>query len=321
MILDSSLVLLGIALLLLGGDLLVRGACGLAVLLRVSPAVAGLTVVAAGTSMPELVVSVQSAWRGSPGLALGNVVGSNIFNIAVILGMTALVRPLSVPGTTIRLEWPVMALAALQLHLLARDGAMDRFEGACLLAAMVGFVAYLVWVARCAAHVEVAEFEQLSTLTGERSGAAAWRWNGFGTILGVGLLAGGSSALVGGASRIAGTLGVSETLIGLTIVAAGTSLPELTTSLVAAFRRRDEVAVANVVGSNIFNVFGIVGTTSLLQPILVPNELLARDHWWMLGLTVILFPILWSGRAIVRAEGGLLLGVYAVYFAALVVAR
>lgn len=319
MVLDWILVALGLALLVGGGEALVRGACGIALLARVTPAVVGLTIVAAGTSMPELVVSTQAALEGSPGLALGNVVGSNIFNIGAILGLTALFRPLRIQGNTVRLEWPVMMLAAAQLHLLSRDRSVDRLEGAFLLGAMIGFVAYAVWVGRrAAAPVEQAEFEGIATASFGRTGQTAAMFNIAAIVVGVGLLAAGSTALVRGAVGVASGLGVSDAMIGLTIVAAGTSAPELFTSLVAVRRGQDDIAVGNVVGSNIFNVLGILGTTALIQPVPVPPELIARDNWWMLGASLLLFPLMKSGMRISRAEGGVLLAGFCVYMTVLV---
>lgn len=314
MLIDWLLILLGLGLLVVGGEALVRGATGLALLARVTPAVVGLTIVAAGTSMPEMVVSVQAAIEESPGLAMGNVVGSNIFNIAAILGLTALVRPLRIQGNTVRLEWPVMMLASIQLLLLARDGSLDRLEGGAFLIAMVIFLAYAVWIGRQnATSAEKAEFEELTTASFGRTGAAAAVLNTLAVLVGVGLLAGGSTALVSGASSVASGLGVSDTVIGLTIVAAGTSTPELVTSVVAAWRGKDDIAVGNIVGSNIFNVLGIAGATGLIHPIPVPASILASDIWWMLGASLLLFPLMRSGMRISRAEGAVLLGGFIVY--------
>jgi len=317
MLIDVCLIVLGFGLLLAGGEALVRGACGLALLLRITPAVVGLTIVAAGTSMPELVVSVQSALQERPGLAIGNVIGSNVFNIGIILGAAALVRPLRVEGSTVRLEWPVMGLAALQLYLLARDGRVDAFEGGCLLAAMGAFTAYSIRLSRQVTPQEQAEFGEFARATGGDGGDATWRRHALAIALGVALLASGSSCLVAGAASLAARAGISETIVGLTIVATGTSLPELVTSLVAALRGRDDVAVANVIGSNIFNVLGIMGVTALLHPVPVPQELLARDIWWMLAFSLVLFPLLRSGMRIQRWEGAFLLTGYAAYFVAL----
>lgn len=316
---DAVFVVLGLGLLVAGGEGLVRGASGLALAARVTPAVVGLTIVAAGTSMPELVVSVQSAFAGSPGLAVGNVVGSNLFNIGAILGLAALVRPLRVLGNSVRMEWPVMMLASLQLFLLGRDGLVDRIEGAYLLAAMVAFTAYAAWIGRnVSTDKEADDFEEMVTASFGATGTRAMAYNLAAIVGGVALLAAGSTLLVRGSVGIAESFGVSETVIGLTIVAAGTSTPELVTSLVAARRGRDDIAIANVIGSNIFNILGIVGATALIVPLPVPEEIRARDFAWMLGAAALLFPLMWSGMRVARSEGGLLLAGFVVWLGLLV---
>jgi cation:H+ antiporter len=319
MIMDWALVFGGLALLFAGGEALVRGASGIALLARVTPAVVGLTIVAAGTSMPELVVSTQASLEGIPALALANVVGSNIFNIGVILGLAALVRPLRILGNTVRLEWPVMMLAAFQLHLLARDGVVDRLEGGFLLTAMVAFTGYAVFLGRKAVGpVEQQEFEQLTTASFGRTGNSAVGLNIAAVVVGIGLLAAGSTALVHGAVGVASSLGISNTVIGLTIVAAGTSTPELVTSLVAARRGQDDIAVGNVVGSNIFNILGIAGLIGLIRPLPVPAEIIVRDNWWMLGASALLFPLMRTSMRINRVEGATLLAGYVTYMALLI---
>ena len=317
MIVDWLLVGLGLALLVGGGEALVRGASGVALIGQVRPAVVGLTIVAAGTSMPEFVVSVQAAFEGTPGLAVGNVVGSNIFNSAVILGLTAMVRPLSILGNAVRLEWPVMMLAAMQLHLLARDGVVDRLEGTFLLGAMIAFTAYAVWVGRRDDNAVEPADEELATASFGRTGGAALAVNVAVAVFGVGLLAVGSTSLVRGATAVASGLGVSDTVIGLTIVAAGTSTPELVTSLMAARKGQDDIAVTNVVGSNIFNVLGIIGPAAVIAPLPVPEVILTRDDWWMIGVSLLLLPLMKSGMKINRFEGAVLLAVYAGYLAVL----
>ncbi len=314
MLFDWLWVLGGLALLVGGGEALVRGASGIAFLARMTPAVIGLTIVAAGTSMPELVVSTQAALAGSAGLAIGNVDGSNLFNIGAILGSSALIRPLRIQGNTVRLEWPVMMLAAFQLHLLSRDAQLDRLEGGFLLTASVAFTAYAVWVGKKGTTAaEREELSDIATASFGRTGPAAWRFNILAIVIGVGLLAGGSTALVHGAVSIATDFGVSDAVIGLTIVAAGTSTPELVTSLVAVRRGRDDIAVGNVVGSNIFNVLGIAGATALVVPVPVPAEIVARDNWWMIGASLLLFPLMRSGMRVSRLEGTVLLGGFITY--------
>lgn len=311
-------ILLGLVLLVGGGDLLVRGASKLALLARVSPTVVGLTIVAAGTSMPELVVSVRAALANSPGLAVGNVVGSNIFNIAAILGIAALIRPLTIHGNSVKIEWPVMMLASFQLYLLTRDGLLDRLEGVFFLVALVVFVAYLLWMAK--RHTTASESAELASVAPEVPEAPtprAWLVNAGLVGVGVGLLIAGASALVHGAVSIARAFEISETIIGLTVVAAGTSLPELSASCVAAWRGQTDIAVANVIGSNIFNILCIGGATACIVPLPVGADVLARDHLWMLAVSLALFPVMITGMRITRLEGGLLFTAFAVYMASL----
>ncbi len=311
-------VIAGLALLVVGGELLVRGATSISTLLRVSPAVIGLTVVAMGTSMPELVVSVQAALDAKPEIALSNAVGSNIFNIAFILGLAALISPLRVAGRSVRFEWPVMVLAACQLHLLARDGQLDRLEGAALLAAMLAFLVYVVWVARHAANPEEhKQFEASQNRPLGEHGIRAWILSVAALGAGVGLLAFGGSVLVAGAAELALDLGLSARVIGLTVVAAGTSLPELVTSVIASVRGRDDIAVTNVLGSNIFNVLGILGVTALIDPLPANPVSVATDDWWMIGVSALLFPLMISNYRISRVEGGILLATFGLYIASI----
>jgi cation:H+ antiporter len=315
------LVVVGLALLAGGGEALVRAATTLAGLAGVSPAVIGLTVVAIGTSLPELVVSLVAALGGQPDLAIANVVGSNIFNVAATLGLTALLLPLPVHGSAVRLEWPVMFAASGLLLLVARDGAVDRVEGAAFLVGLALFVAYTVRVAR--RDVGAAEARSLADEVESRDldapGGRPPRLAVPLAVLAVGLVAlvVGGRLLVDGAVAVARLAGMSERVIGLTIVAGGTGAPELATSLVAALRRRTDVAIANMIGSNIFNVLGILGVTALVRPVPVADAVLRVDLWWMLGTTVLLLPLLYTGARLSRLEGGLLVAAYGAYLTVL----
>jgi cation:H+ antiporter len=207
-----------------------------------------------------------------------------------------------------------MMLAAFQFHLLARDGTIDRLEGAFFAVAATTFVAYSVWIARREmTAAESSEFGELSTASFGRTGAVATALNIGAVLVGVGVLGSGAELLVRGATSIARNFGVSETIIGLSIVAAGTSLPELATSLVAALRGRDDMAVANILGSNIFNVLVIGGITAIVHPLSVPVEIVERDDLWMLAASALLFPLMRSGMRITRKEGALLLAVFLAY--------
>lgn len=313
------MVVIGVGVLTYGADLLVRGAVAIASAARVSAAVIGLTIVSMGTSLPELVVSVAAALRGSADLSIGNVVGSNIFNIGVVLGVSALILPMRVHGSAVKLEWPFMFLASFQLLLLARDGVIDRLEGGYFLAGIVLFTWYAVVIGREAVGVEETadlseEVERHAVKAGAGTAGAA-----IGLIAaGVGLLVIGGELLVRGSVELARAAGMTERVIGLTIVAAGTSAPELFTSIVAARRGQSEIALGNVIGSNIFNVLGILGVSALLTPLAVAPEMIRSDFWWMLGLSLVIFPMMRSKAVVTRLEGFLLVTVYVVYLTLLV---
>jgi len=314
----SLLVLLGLGLLAGGGEALVRGATTVARIAGLTPAVIGLTIVAAGTSLPELVVSILAALRGTPDIAVGNVVGSNIFNIGMVLGAAALVAPLVVHGAAVRLEWPIMFLASWIGFLLMRDLGLDRMEGGFFVASLIVFMAYSVYIAR----YEVSQ-EEASDYASETEGRSLHpRTKELGlsilaVVVGSGLLVLGGKFLVDGSVAIARNAGMSERVIGLTIVAVGTSAPELAASLVAAYRGRTDLALANIIGSNIFNILGILGVTALVHPIPIAAGIVHTDMWWMLGFAVALFPMMWRGKSISRLEGAVLLAGYGIYLTTL----
>jgi cation:H+ antiporter len=314
-----GLVVLGLVLLAGGGEALVRAATTLAQLAGVTPAVIGLTVVAIGTSLPELVVSLMAAVEGRSELAVANVVGSNVFNIAAALGLTALVFPLPVHGNAVKLEWPFMLVASVACLLVARDGALDRLEGGAFFVALALFIAYMVRLAR--REVSAAEAKELAEHVEARDiDAPGGVKRPPGVVLplvvlavGIAALVVGGRFLVDGAVAIARAAGLSERVIGLTIVAGGTGAPELATSLMAALRKRTDVAVANMVGSNIVNILGILGVTAMIAPMRVSAELVRSDMWWMIGTAVLLLPFLRSGLRVSRLEGVLLTAAYGAY--------
>jgi cation:H+ antiporter len=315
-------ILAGLALLAFGGEALVRGAVSLARLLNVQPAVIGLTIVAMGTSTPELAVSLLAAAGGKGDLAVANVVGSNIFNIAVIVGLTALFVPITVHLSAVRLEWPVMATVSAVGVLLALDGRISRLEGGGLLLTLVLFTAYMIRVAR--RDVRPPDAEQIATSVAARTVRPPRHQLAVDlglVVFGIVLLVGGADLLVHGAVTIAKLAGLSERVIGLTIVAAGTGMPELATSIVAARRGQADIALANVLGSNIFNIAGVLGAVSLLTPQVVHPQTLRIDLWWMVGYAVALFPIMRTGMRVSRWEGAALLLTYGVYVGGLAVGR
>jgi len=289
----------GLALLFFGGDLLVRGAMALAARLGVPATLIGLTVVGFGTSMPELVVSVDAALRGTPDIALGNVVGSNTANVLLIVGLAALVWPIRTAGLSLGRDLLAMLAASAALLPLFWIGTVTRGAGAALVAALALYLAQSIRAARAEPDAE-----PLRTVSLPKSGLL--------TLAGLAMLIVGARALVSGAVEIARDLGVSEAFIGLTVVAVGTSLPELATSLVAALRRQSAIALGNVVGSNLFNVLGILGVTALIAPVPVATRFLTIDLPVMAGAGLAL-ALLMQRPSIGRGTGIMLLAAYAAY--------
>jgi cation:H+ antiporter len=307
----------GIVLLIWGADLLVRGAAHLAAMIGISPLVIGLTVVAMGTSAPELAVSLRAALVGQADLTIGNVVGSNIANVLLILGLAAVAAPLLVAARVLQREVPTMIGVSLLLWLLAADGAINRLDGLVLVGALVLFLSLTLMLERRAA---VGSVTPAAPAPEQQRGGVL---RNLGLLLGgLILLVAGAQWLVDGAVAFARALGVSELIIGLTVVAVGTSLPEIATSVLASLRGEREIAVGNVVGSNIINILGVLGVTTLLSPgpITVPASALAFDIPVLVATAVACLPIFFSGRMIARWEGALFLGYYIAYTAYLVLA-
>jgi cation:H+ antiporter len=314
MLLDLALIAVGVGILASAGDKLVDFASALAERAGLTPAVIGLSVVAAGTSSPELVVSVASAVRGSPDLALANVVGSNIANLTLILGLTACLAPVPVHSQLLRLDFPVAVLASVLTWVLCRDLRFDRAEGAVYVACLVAFVAYSILAAR--RLLDKAELRAEA----ERVPRAAHPLSRHGpAVLGGGLVASiaalslGAEALIRGASGMALALGVTERVVGLTVVALGTSLPELVATAAAARKGQQEMAVANLVGSNIFNLFGILGVAAVISPLAVAPSAARVDCAVMVGAVLLLAPFFYAARGVSRTAGAALAGGYFVY--------
>jgi cation:H+ antiporter len=313
-LLAAVAVIAGIAILGYGADVLVRGAVTLARAVHIPTAVIGLTIVSMGTSLPELTVSVSASLRGAADLSMGNVVGSNLFNIGMVLGASALISPMRVHGAAVKLEWPFMFVASFILLLLARDGTIDRLEGGFFVVSLALFMWYAVIIGRDAINAD-----ESAELAGEvqRRAPAGWLRTIGGSIAllvaGVVLLVVGGELLVRGAVDLARYFGMTERMIGLTVVAMGTGAPELATSLVAARRGQSEIALGNVIGSNIFNVLGILGVASLINPIAVAPQIITSDLVWMLGLSLALFPMMRTGFRVGRVEGGALVLAYGTY--------
>lgn len=304
----------GLVLLGLGGELLVRGAVGMAARLGISPLLAGLTIVGFGTSTPELATSVQAAMAGSPGIAVGNVVGSNIANILFILGLSAVILPLSVNPRSFQRDSLALGGSALLATGAVMLGVIGLLPGLVLVACLVGYLwwAYLSEKAadddECHRHEAEADDHPVPPNTGP--------------VVLVGMIIAGLAAaiygagwLVEGATVIASAAGVSESVIGLTVVAVGTSLPELIACIVAVVRKHEDVALGNIVGSNIYNILGILGLTAIIKPIEAPAEIAQFDIWVMLGVTALLIVQLRSGWHLSRIEGVLLVALYGAYTA------
>ncbi len=307
----TILILAGLAGLFLGGEALVRGAVVLARRFGIPPMVIGLTLVGFGTSTPELVTSLEAALGGSPGIAVGNVVGSNIANILLILGLAALIRPIAVAPAGFRRDGAVLVAASLIALAPVLSGALGRGGGAALVALLLVYLTgtLLAERRRNGPAAEVYEAEAGAMGPDGTPAGRAWLYVAAG-LAGVIL---GAKALIAGAVTLATALGVSETAIGLTLVAVGTSLPELATSAVAARRGQSAIAFGNVVGSNIFNILGILGATAIAAPLAIPPEIARSDIWVMLGATAVLVWAAVSGWRVTRAEGAAMLALYAGY--------
>lgn len=308
MLVNFVFIACALGLLFIGAEGLVRGSSSLAMRAGLSRLMVGLTIVAFGTSSPELVVSVKAALSQQGDISVGNVVGSNSFNIAVILGLTALVCPIPVHRQVIRIDAPITLAVALLLVLLLLDQTLGRVEGVML---FIGIVIY-TWMNFILAR---RQGSSSSADSGEVPGAAPSRSWGLDVVLilgGLAILVFGSQLLVEHAVILANGFGISEAVIGLTIVAAGTSMPELATSLVAAVRKQPDIAIGNIIGSNVFNILGILGLASIISPLSAPG-ISALDYGAMIFFTVLLIPLLYTGRTLHRVEGGALLAIYCVY--------
>ena len=303
------LVLIGIVLLYVGGEVLVRSASGLARRLGVRPMLIGLTVVAFGTSAPELAASLTAALSGTPEIAIGNVVGSNIANVGLILGITATIFPLVTGSRFVRREVPVMLLVTVLVAPVLYGGAVTRWEGVLLLGLLAGFL----WVITRTGSPVLEEVEE-----GVQAGRTPV-WIGIvGTVVGVALLWFGARSLIHGAVQIASSLGVPQRVIGLTLVAVGTSLPELASSMVAALRRETDIILGNIVGSNVFNLLAVLGATAVVQPIRFDGRGATIDIVTMGLFSLALLPLMWRNERLGRSAGLFLLVAYALYIVALV---
>ena len=296
-------LLLGIVFLLVGGDLLVKSSAALASKLNVSPFLIGITVVSFGTSAPELLVSLNAALQGSTGIAIGNVIGSNIANIALVLGLTILIRPINVESKRYLFSWMIMLVSSVMFYGFSMDGIIDPIDGLFFISGLILFISLSIRYRH--SSVDEEEIEE-----GMNSKMIPLYF-----ILGAAGLYFGSEFLVANSVIIAKYFGLSEFVIGITIVALGTSLPELVTSVIAILKGQSSISIGNLIGSNIFNVFAVLGITSLVRPLGADTNLLISDLPIMLGVTLLLGLFLFIGRKLRRIEGVLLIGIYLIYVA------
>jgi cation:H+ antiporter len=308
-IVDVLLLVGGIGVLYFGAEWLVRGAARLAGSLGVSPIVVGLTVVSFGTSAPELVVSTMAALRGNADLAIGNVLGSNLANIGLILGLAALIRPLDVAARVVWREMPLMLVITAGLYPLAADSVLSRMDGVILLLALVAYLFFVFQSVEAEAPEILGEYEEFMKASAQAETRIHLSDVGLIIVGCTGLVVGGY-AIVRAAVSIAAALGIPQMTIGLTVVAVGTSLPELATSVVATLRKEADIAVGNVIGSNIFNIAGILGLAAVIRPMHVPPAVLRHEVPAVLGMSILLLPLLRTGWRIQRWEGALLLVCY-----------
>ncbi|MFN3917055.1 MAG: calcium/sodium antiporter [Flavobacteriales bacterium] len=303
MMIDVFFLLLGLIVLVFGGDFLVKGAVDIALKFRISPLIIGLTIVAFGTSAPELLVSVNAAIKGSPGIAVGNVIGSNIANIAFVLGATAFIYPVTVDKQIKRVDYPFMLLATAMFWLFSFNGIISTVEALILTLLLVLYTLVLIRI-----------------VTKGRAGkkdedvvsVSMWKASGF-LLLGFVGLYFGSEWLLSGAVGLARVAGMEEHVIGVTIVAVGTSIPELITSCVAAFKKESGISLGNLVGSNIMNVFCVMGITGLIKPVDVDSSLLQFDVFWFVATAIVIFPLIYLFLNIRRIHGAILLLIYFAY--------
>lgn len=321
-------LILGLGVLIGGAELLVRGGAGLATRLGVRPMVIGLTVVAMGTSLPELAVGIEAARLGSDGLAVGNIAGSNIVNILLILGLVGAIRPVLTHSQTLRFDLPIVVGVSVLLLLMSLNGNLSLLEGLVLLGGAVLYGLALFRISQRDSQAAKAEAASHESRSGAEQETRRALWLGVArqvalVVVGLVLTLLGANWMVAGATTLAALLGVSEAVIGLTIVAVGTSAPELVTAVVASIRGQRDIAVGNVLGSNVFNILLILGATVVVAPggIDVPPELVRVDLPLMVAVAAICVPVFWSDRRFSRLEGALLVLAYVTYVAYLVTVR
>lgn len=297
-------IIVGLILLVAGGEFLVRGAVGIAVRFKISMLVVGLTIVAFGTSAPELVISVTAAVKGFADISISNIIGSNIYNISLILGISALIYAIPIESQSIKIDWPFMMIATAAFFLVSLDGVLSRVDGGILFVLIIVFTVFIIRRSR-KENKDKEDDEGLPKSNLLQDVLAIV----FGSI---GLMY-GANLFLKGAVELSKAFGVSDRIIGLTVVALGTSMPELVTSVIAAFRKRADISIGNLIGSNVFNLLTVGGLTALIKPIAIENNASYYDSWWMIGISLLLFPMLILGKKMGKIKGSILLLAFSIY--------
>ena len=305
------MLIVGLFVLIVGGDFLVKGASSIALRAHISPLVVGLTIVAFGTSAPELLISIKAALAGSPDMTMGNVVGSNICNLALVLGVTASIGVIKVNADSIKIDWPVAMGSSLLLYFVVKEenAMIKTYEGIIFVALLITYTVFIIRKSRRETKAQLAMEQELEVNAPSNHMGRDIMF----ILAGCGGLYFGADWFVGGAQNLAFTLGVSERVIGITVLALGTSLPELVTSIVASVKKETDLALGNLMGSNIFNILSILGITSIIKDIYVSEEIIKHDMVAMIGVTLLILPMMLYKRMIGRVSGIILLLVYIFY--------
>lgn len=310
---EVLLFIAGLLVLYYGAEWLVGGSSRIALRLGITPLIVGCTVVAFGTSAPELVVSLAAVFEGNDDISVGNIIGSNIANLALIMGVASIIRPIEVRSVVIRREYPVMFAASILLVVLGYDGRLSRLDGILMLSCMAVYMGYMIYLARKAmrgdseVELSVEEVDEDEVRESSTTGDTVK------IVLGIVGLVIGAHLMVTSAVSIATALSIPPLIIGISVVAIGTSLPELATSAMASIRNESDISVGNVIGSNVFNILLVLGAVATISPIAVGEQAINFDFWVMLGVTVLIWPLMWSGLSIKRWEGVVLLVGYFAY--------
>ena len=305
---EYILLVVGLVALVVGGEALVRGAVSIALKAKISPLVIGMTVVSFGTSAPELLVSLEAVLNGYPDVSVGAVIGSNISNLGLVLGITALIFPIVISRDSLRIDWPLMMFASILVFFFSMDNQISFYEGAVFVLILGLFFFWLIYRSR-RQGIQLAAVSEVEELNSHHP---VWKDVLF-FLIGIAGLYFGAEWLIDGVVVIAKSNGISEKLISVTVVAFGTSLPELVTSVMAAIRKETDISIGNLIGSNIFNIFAILGVTAIVQPLDVSESMNVFDLPFMLALSLLLLPLMYFGREIGRFKGVLLVAIYLIY--------